>query len=83
MQGLGTQPRSHRSWKQKVNLCICVPRAHIHIQPMGLNLAPLLFFNSIPALAWLFDHKPQGSLGIQVPMVTAYHQGSAPLRVFP
>lgn len=70
MQGVGTQPRSQRSWKQRVNLCICVPQAHIHTQTTGLNLAPPLFFNSIPILAWLFDCKPQGSPGIQVPMVT-------------
>lgn len=73
MQGLGnqrdqgTQPRSHSSWRQRVNPGVCVPQAHIHTQPMRLYLAPTLFFNSIPALAWLLDHRPQGSLGSWVP----------------
>jgi len=71
MQGLGTltdqvtQPRSRSSWRWRANPGIGVPRAHIHTQPTGLYLAPA-FFNNIPSLAWLLNHRPQGQPGSQV-----------------
>ena len=91
----GTQPRSHSSWRQWVNPGVRVPRAHIHTQPTGLYLAPMLFLTASQPLPGCSitghrDHRgarhppvPTPSPGLSTPWGAQFPPGTPPALPIP